>query len=308
MPRYNLFIGVLALVLSACSAITPTPTTTPQLTLAPINALDCTQIDAHTDPALLCVQARGGVLLQAVEGQHTLPIGGINITLDGALYLLALPGSAMMIAGLEGTGVIGSGGVTRILQPGNQVVLDFDLVAFTASGTPSEVAPFDTARVRTAPIYQLERTITLPEIRGVTNTVENAQDCPIPSAWTGFYTVEYGDTLTRIAGLYDLTIDDLQRGNCITNPTGLFPGDILRVPPLASNQVEFTAEQATISSGACTTLSWRVVDAQVVYLDGNAVAHESTYEICPTITTTYTLLVLFENGEQTGYTQRINVE
>lgn len=306
MTRYNLFISVFALVLSACSAITPT--TTPQPTLAPINALDCTHIDPHTTHALLCVQARGGVLLQAVEGQHTLPIGEINITLDGTLYLLALPGRGMMIAGLEGTGVIGSGGITRILQPGNQVMVDFDLVAFTASGTLSEVAPFDTSHVRTAPIHQLERTITLPQVRGVTDIAENAQDCPIPSAWTGFYTVEYGDTLTHIAGLYDLTIDELQRGNCITNPTGLFPGDVLRVPPLESNQVAFTAEQATISSGACTTLSWRVVDAQVVYLNGDAVAHESNYETCPTTTTTYTLLVLFENGEQTGYTQRISVE
>ncbi len=55
--------------------------------------------------------------------------------------------------------------------------------------------------------------------------------------------------------------------------------------------VEFRADQYTITEGKCTTLRWRATDVLAVYLDDEGVAGEATRQVCPVMSTTYTLQV-----------------
>jgi LysM repeat protein len=52
---------------------------------------------------------------------------------------------------------------------------------------------------------------------------------PFPG-WIRSYTVQPGDTLFHIATLYRTTVPDLQRANCKSTSTIIFPGDRLWVP------------------------------------------------------------------------------
>jgi hypothetical protein len=52
---------------------------------------------------------------------------------------------------------------------------------------------------------------------------------PFPG-WVRGYIVEPGDTLFHIATLFRTTVPNLQRANCKSNSTVIFPGDRLWVP------------------------------------------------------------------------------
>ncbi len=72
-------------------------------------------------------------------------------------------------------------------------------------------------------------------------------------------------------------------------------------------QINFRADQTTITRGQCTTLRWDVENATAVFLEGNGVPGHGTQQVCPNNTTTYTLRV----NAQTGATDRnvtINVQ
>ena len=47
--------------------------------------------------------------------------------------------------------------------------------------------------------------------------------------WTSEHIVQRGESLARIAPLYDLTIQELQAGNCLQNPNRLSIDDVLRI-------------------------------------------------------------------------------
>jgi LysM repeat protein len=150
--------------------------------------------------------------------------------------------------------------------------------------------------------------------------------------------VQRGDSLARVAPLYDLTYQELQLGNCLLNPNNLRPGDVLRVPapnttsptsqpsqrtqpPLAGTTLPpnatvivvpaysdtttaLTADDTTLTAGECTTLRWSVSAGQV-YLDEQPVSSSGVRQVCPTITTVYTLRTV--NPEAT-YTTAVFVE
>jgi LysM repeat protein len=60
-------------------------------------------------------------------------------------------------------------------------------------------------------------------------TVTSIPVCSIPDDWVP-YTVRYGDTLFQIGLAYGLTVDALQRANCLSS-TALDVGMTLYVPP-----------------------------------------------------------------------------
>lgn len=68
------------------------------------------------------------------------------------------------------------------------------------------------------------------------------------------------------------------------------------VPPVSLN---FNADSYRIIEGECTTLRWRVEDADTVLLDGSAVSLENAREVCPSDTTTYQLTASNVAGEET---------
>jgi hypothetical protein len=83
----------------------------------------------------------------------------------------------------------------------------------------------------------------------------------------------------------------------VTPPPTLVPTQPPTVPPPPPPaQVNFRADQTTITRGQCTTLRWDVENATAVYLDGNGVAGHGTQQVCPNSTTTYSLHVTAPAG------------
>jgi LysM repeat protein len=67
----------------------------------------------------------------------------------------------------------------------------------------------------------------------------SATACRPPAAWIR-YTVQPGDTLYRISVLYRVTVDELQRGNCMGYQTLIAAGEILYVPNVTPSTLTFT--------------------------------------------------------------------
>ena len=59
----------------------------------------------------------------------------------------------------------------------------------------------------------------------------------------------------------------------------------------------FWAEQYTLPTGGCTTLHWKVIAAESVYLDGEGVGLQGQREACPFVSQFYTLEVIEKGGE-----------
>lgn len=141
--------------------------------------------------------------------------------------------------------------------------------------------------------------------------------CTPPDGWDARYTVQRGDNLTRIGLEYDVDVDALMAANCLDNPDRITAGEALFVPgeaaapgadaAAAGPDAAFAAERDVILVGDCVTLTWNVADARAVTLDGDPVAQAGELAVCPLATTTYSLLVTFNNGLQTGYTVTITV-
>ena len=77
------------------------------------------------------------------------------------------------------------------------------------------------------------------------------------------------------------------------SPTRTFTPTRTPWPPA---QVNFRADDTTLTSGQCTMLRWDVEYATAVYLDGDGVAGHGTKQVCPTSTTTYRLHVEAPSG------------
>ncbi len=79
-------------------------------------------------------------------------------------------------------------------------------------------------------------------------------------------------------------------------------------PPPPGVSLEFEAGRTSLPYGECTTLRWRVQNAQEVRLDGAKVAAAGTQQVCPTEpATTYRLLVQPLQGQNVEQVLIINV-
>jgi hypothetical protein len=63
--------------------------------------------------------------------------------------------------------------------------------------------------------------------------------------------------------------------------------------PPANN---FITDRANLTAGECARLSWDIQDVEIVELNGKSVARKDSVEVCPTVTTTYTLKGLAGGG------------
>lgn len=157
-------------------------------------------------------------------------------------------------------------------------------------------------------------TSILPE-----TTAEVSSGCTPRPDWQVVYRVLPGDTLTGISQQYDISLRELVDGNCIADPDRLqlgqeiyVPGDAAQQPSTTQSSGEpgaiLTAASDVLTRGECTTITWEVIGARLVYFEGNPVNHASSQEMCPAYTVTYTLLVNYESGSQVGYTVTITVQ
>lgn len=78
-----------------------------------------------------------------------------------------------------------------------------------------------------------------------------------PTAWTGEYTVEKGDSLYVIARRYDVRVSDLQRYNGITDPRRVRTGTVLKVPGIGDGR---SASDPVIVASRDTGSTGRIID------------------------------------------------
>ncbi len=322
-------------ILSACTSSPAAPTSTDEA-----DNRNCAGLLADTTEAVICIDTPPyGMLLQSLEEQVTISTNGANLTLDGTLYVTITPGESMTIATIEGVGIVGASGSARIIQPGAQVSVPLD-DGLQATGAPTTPVPFDTTRIATAHLALLTRPVQLPSpiapppgyvapttaAPATTETVQEqvtTAECVVSTDWTATYTIQRGDTLSRIAEDHGITQDELQTGNCIDNPNQIYIGQILQLPPGTSliiptptapaatptpSTVFFRADQLTIQTGQCTTLRWDVDNISAVTFEGETTTGHNARQVCPSETAEYTLRVVYPDGSQSSHHVTITIE
>ena len=301
-----------------------------------LTSLDCAQVSAHIDSEVACIAVPPDALLQTLDRtQSTFQATGFSLTFDSTVYWSAVAGEGMVIAAIEGICVVGVGGMTHIIHPGGQIAITLDEGMTINPTVPAVLQPYDRDKLTLAPLDALAREVGLPvpivsieqpttETTTVAPTDTDTTETPTPDSgecvvredWGYFYTVRPGDSLTRIARRHALTVTELQEGNCLTDPDRIREGQILRVPSESASTIPVTATPGAVFYAAntrlrpeaCTTLYWEATEAGVVYLDGSPVAQDSSQEVCPKVTTAYTLRVYYMSGAQQDYTLTVVVE
>ncbi len=285
-----------------------------------------------------CTDApKSALLMQAPEGtQATMTINGASISLGSTAYLTAEENGELTIGTIEGSAVVSSNNVTRVVQPGAQVRLPLGGGdGLQVSGPPSEPEPFDVQVVGQAPIPLLERQVQVPPpiapvIPTNTRIPVVATSCAPRADWNFSYTVQSGDTLFRVAQSFGVNAAELQTANCLANADQIQVGQVLRVPqqpatavPQASATPQATAlptntlaptainpnlraDSSTVQQGECTTIRWDVTGVTQVYFQGQPVRTNSQ-QVCPRADTTYTLLLAYDDGKQVSYSVRVLV-
>lgn len=183
----------------------------------------------------------------------------------------------------------------------------------TASASATSTATPAPGASLTATII-LPITSTLPPVTLVLPATIAPTACVPREDWGGSYVIQPGDTLFLIAQTLALEIVELQRANCIENANLIRAGQSLRIPgepvPAAATPgspqqaggtatpLLFGADHSALDAGECTLLRWEIDNVDAVFLDGTQVSGRGIREVCPEITTRYTLLVLYSDGGQ----------
>lgn len=217
----------------------------------------------------------------------------------------------------------------------------------TVIGAPSEAVPYDADFVRRLPILLLPDDIERADPTGVdplistpsqtpttplVTTTPNADSstCTVRSDWSFTYIVQAGDTLSDIAGRARISINDLAAGNCLTNINRIVAGASLRVPvavptrvppsrtptptitpsatiPAAPTNPNLRADTNPVPYNTCTIVRWNVQNIREVYFENQPAVGDGSQQVCPTADTTYTLLVIAQDGSRTPYPITIRV-
>ena len=292
------------------------------------------------------------VLLQSPHGsQVNMTINGAGVTFGSTLYITAVRNGELTIATIEGLARVEAFNVIQTVSPGAQVRLPLGSSSgLDVTGPPSPPEPFDLNRIQTAPLGLLPDAVqipppisagptatptlpglpitsTLPPVTVVLPPTAVPAACVPRSDWAFTYTIQSGDTLSRIAQRFGLTVAQLQSGNCITDANLINAGQVLRVPvplptatalplptltstnapTLTPTAADFRADSTTLKPGECTTVRWDVDNIDSVFFEGEAATGHSSQQVCPKQTTRYTLLVIHPNGDQLPYFLSIEV-
>jgi nucleoid-associated protein YgaU len=119
------------------------------------------------------------------------------------------------------------------VQPGLPTVRPLSFATSTPRNQilPPPVLPTIYVPPAYAPTYPpLQQTVPPGVIpTAVPGGVASGGQCIVPNGWVA-YTIQPGDTLANIAAVYGLTVDQLARANCLSNPDLIYEGQILAVP------------------------------------------------------------------------------
>jgi LysM repeat protein len=275
-----------------------------------------------------------GLLVQSAEGtQASIRVNGANVTVGDTALLTAERNRFIRVDTADGLSVVSSGGVTRVVREGEQLQVPLD--GLTVNGEPSPAVPIEDNTLQRAAINSLPNPVTATsrdsssDQPGQTAPFAGSTDCVPNANWTGEHVVQRGESRARVAPLYDITFQELQAGNCITAPGRLSVGQVLRVPAQGSeagapdadqtpttgpvnipttppDQSPFTADAIEpVAPGTCTYLRWDVADAAQLFLNEQPVSRSGGLEVCPDVTTVYSLRVVYTDGTEETFTQAV---
>lgn len=223
---------------------------------------------------------QSAVLVQSPRGVDVaMTMNGAQVTLGSTIHIRAVANEALTLATIEGMAVVTAFGESQTVLPGLQVSLPLgEADGATVTGPPSEPEPFDAEALANAPVMLLERAVVIPPPAQLTAT-PGASVTPQSSARpTIGITPESSPTpvATRAAAT---------------------PGGTV-----------LTADTIMVSSGQCTTLHWNAAGARQVFFEGQAAPISGDRQVCPTHTTTYTLIVVGEDNSRTPYRVTVTVQ
>ncbi len=274
------------------------------------------------------------VLIQSPEGsQVAMTLNGAEVTLGSTAYVTAsVETQRMTFAILEGTGIISADGVTKVVLPGMKTGIPLGGPdGLQADGAPSDPAPYDYSTIQFAPVSLLDRAITIPEPGSAPAAATTEAPQPVATSctpredWTYRYVIQSGDFLSTIALRLNMRTADLQAGNCIADPNRLIAGQTIRVPrpvplpptatplPVTPTTAGMTgpnlrADKNPIGYRECTNVYWDTDNIDQVYFEGQPVTGHDSRQVCPSETTTYTLLVILHDGSRKTFQITITVQ
>lgn len=284
------------LLLTACSSqenITNTPTT-------------CAGYVITSAIQPNCIQESNYTIIQTPLNKQ--------VQFEGNSFEITLIGTALFypqkIISLEGSITLGSKSKVQTIREGQEISIGDDLL---------RISPYVLDDLQGVTLDRLQRKFDLvqPTATAIITPTPDI-DCPRPEGWTGIYIVQAGDSLTSIANTANITLEDLQAVNCIENANSIQVGQILSVPAnsipatqpaqtFTPSAVFFRADRESLNAGNCTILRWDVQNIRQLQLDNAVLIDETSREVCPDETTTYTLTVDYFDDRQTQHTVTIEV-
>lgn len=347
MIRFFPVVMLMLLLTACIADTPATPTPVPMqvcgdFQIAPDDRVFCGLTAVGT--ALLQTPADAQVTLPLKNASVTLDGTLYSYRSGTALVLLVLEGT-LVLSAQESTRILQAGSQVALVpddsgdyaiqsdaQPGDVMVL---------ADVPLDALP---RAMTLPPALQRMETITLPQVtsppespgmlvspsapdlslQAEATQAVSVDGCPIPDGWDATHTVSPGEVLSRIARDYGITVDDIQTGNCLDNPDRLRVGQTLRVPGESAvitpeavpgsdaatptpSAVLFRADRVTLNAGDCTTLRWDVYNVPGATLDEEAVPTNGVREICPEMSTTYTLRVNYPDESETTHSVTVTV-
>ncbi len=279
-----------------------------------------------------CERMSNDITLLQSNGTKTITYFNAIITIDGLLYARETATGATFIA-LRGVTVFSANNTTRQLSAGTQLMVNRDAEAVT--GTLGNIAPYDEREIlaltpSNPTLNNSEISQTTPDASGqlliapansntsaTPPTTQPRQSttpaqCATSTDWTGRYTVQRGDVLSRIAGRYGVSLEELIGANCLTNPDRIRVSDVLRVPNVATltppnaptltpSAVAFRADKSVLAQSECTVLRWDVFNVSAVFIDETPTTGNNILNVCPTQTTIYTLRIMYPDGTESTH-------
>ncbi len=289
------------------------------------------------------------LMVQSPEGQKVaMTINGADMLIGSTVYITAVSNQNMTVATIEGGVDVTAFGTTQTIIPGAQVHLPLGNSVGAANGLsvvgpPSAPEPIDSTELADLPTRLLDRQVTIPQpitppspVPATPTLIQIASPaataippatvapptasptpCTVRADWQTTYAVTSGDTLSRIAQRYGITLTELQTANCITDPNQLVNGQRLLVPfalvtatpsespataTSAPSGPNLRADAASVEPGSCTTIRWDADNIRAIYFEGQPTTGHGSKDVCPKQTTTYTLIVVTTDGAQTPYT------
>jgi hypothetical protein len=250
------------------------------------------------------------VVIQSPEGMEVaMVINGANISMGSTLMITVPEEDKLVVATLEGEGEVTAYGTTQKIVAGSEVELTVD-EGGEVSAPPSEARPYDEENVKNAPIELLARSIEIQPPADPETLPEPVIATPIPTETdvpTETLTPTITPTRTPAPTVTARPARPTVDATPLTLPSNTPEASNTPEPRATAGGVNLRADTTTVSAGGCAVIQWdRPADAQQVYFEGQPTRSDNR-QVCPTESTTYTLLVVDAAGNQTPYQITITV-